>query len=94
MPFHVFLHFSSPHFERERTWRRVAASFHEGTNHDYYPLFTILTGILGHCMITVGTGPEVRRQLIDSFTLLPAHCYAVVGTVLYLALPELCSKTL
>ena len=34
----------------------------------------------GRCMITIGTGAEVRYQAIDSITLLPAHSYAIIGT--------------
>lgn len=33
----------------------------------------------GYCMLTLGTGETVRHDLGSSISLLPAHCYAVLG---------------
>ena len=70
----------SPKFERERTWRRISSGFQEGISPRCNMLQTLDTeASAGLCVLTVGTGEHLSAREVDHMSLIPAHCYAVVG---------------
>lgn len=68
----------SPTFQREKTWARIYQEFVQGPCHTLSSVAGFMIRAPGNCVLTLGT-PDREDVHWGKISLLPSHCYAVIG---------------